>query len=73
LPYADGPNVRACDLELVRQEFYRQHPADGDEKQKTEARRQAFYRAVKAAQEASLIAIRELDGVQLVWLTKPEA
>ena len=72
-PYADGPTVRACDLELVRQEFYRQHPAVGDEKQKTEARRQAFYRAVKAAQEASLITSREVNGVLLVWLTKPEA
>jgi hypothetical protein len=57
----------------VRREFYRQYPADGDEKQKADARRQAFNRAVKAAQEASLIAIRELNGVQLVWLTKPEA
>src|SRR5262245_35624552 len=65
-PFADGPTVRACDLELVRQEFYRQHPADGDEKQKAETRRQAFYRAIKAAQEASLIAIREVAGVQLV-------
>jgi hypothetical protein len=72
-PYADGPPVRACDLELVRQEFYRQYPADGDEKQKVAARRQAFNRAVKAAQEANLIAIREVAGVQLVWLTKPEA
>ena len=57
----------------MRREFYRQYPADGDEKQKADARRQAFNRAVKAAQEASLIAIRELNGVQLVWLTKPEA
>jgi len=72
-PYADGPTLRACDLELVRREFYRQHPADGDEKQKRAARRQAFNRAIKAAQEVSVIAIRELDGVQLVWLTKPEA
>ena len=38
-----------------------------------ETRRQAFYRAVTAAQDASLIAIREVNGVQLVWLTKPEA
>jgi hypothetical protein len=71
LPYADGPKVRACDLEHVRQEFYRQYPADGDEKQKADTRRQAFNGAVKAAQEVNLIAIRELDGV--VWLTKPEA
>jgi hypothetical protein len=72
-PYTDGPTVRACDLELVRKEFYRQHPADGGDKQKAETRRQAFYRAVTAAQDASLIAIREVDDVQLVWLTKPEA
>jgi hypothetical protein len=71
-PYADGPTVRACDIELVRQEFYRQHPADGDEKQKADARRQAFNRVVKEAQAQGLIAIRVLDGVQLVWLAKPE-
>jgi hypothetical protein len=72
-PYADGPTVRACDIALVRQEFCRQYPADGDEKKKAHTRLQAFYRAIKAAQEASLIAIRELNDVQLVWLTKPEA
>jgi hypothetical protein len=70
-PYADGPTVRACNLELVRHEFCRQYPADGDEKQKAHTRFQAFYRAIKAAQDG-LIAIRELEGVQLVWLTKPE-
>jgi hypothetical protein len=71
-PYADGPTVRAVALELVRQEFCRQYPADGDEKEKGHIRRQAFYRAIKAAQAQSLIAIREVDGVQSVWLTKPE-
>jgi hypothetical protein len=72
-PYADGPTVRACDLELVRKEFYRQYPADGDEKEKAHTRREACRRAIKAAQEKSLVAIREVDNVQLVWLTKPEA
>ncbi|HZC56023.1 MAG TPA: AAA family ATPase [Xanthobacteraceae bacterium] len=71
-PFADGPIVRACNLDLVRNEFYRQHPADGTEKQKTDARRQAFNRAFKAAQEGSLIATREIAGVQLVWLAKPD-
>jgi hypothetical protein len=71
-PYADGPPVRACDLALVRQEFCRQYPADGDEKQKAHTRFQAFYRAIKAAQDG-LIGIREVDGVQLTWLIKPEA
>jgi hypothetical protein len=28
-PFADGPMVRACDLETVRAEFERQYPADG--------------------------------------------
>ena len=28
-PFLDGPEVRACDIELVRTEFYRQYPADG--------------------------------------------
>src|SRR5262249_38139346 len=50
-PYADGPTVRACDIALVRQEFCRQYLADGDEKEKAHARRQAFYRAIKAAQD----------------------
>jgi hypothetical protein len=70
-PYADGPTVRVCELEAVRREFCRQYPADGDEKQKAHTRFQAFYRAIKAAQDG-LIAIREIDGAQLVWLTKPE-
>jgi hypothetical protein len=72
-PYADGPTVRVCNLDLVRQEFYRQYPADGDAKHKADTRRQAFNRAVRDAQDASLIVIREVKGVQLVWLTKPEA
>jgi hypothetical protein len=72
-PFADGPTVRACDLELVRKEFCRQYPADGDEKKKAHNRLQAFYRAIKGAQAATLIASREVDNVQLVWLTKPEA
>src|SRR6516165_4105536 len=33
-PFADGPTVRAVDIELVRQAFYRQYLAVGDEKQK---------------------------------------
>jgi hypothetical protein len=71
-PYADGPTVRACDLALVRQEFCKQYPADGDDKQKAHTRFQAFYRATKAAQDG-FIGTREVDGVQLVWFTKPEA
>jgi hypothetical protein len=67
-PFADGPLVRAVDLKLVRTEFYKQWPAEGDEKQKAAVRRQAFGRVIKDAQAKALIATREVNGVQLVWL-----
>jgi hypothetical protein len=69
-PFLDGPVVRAVDIKIVRAEFDKQYLADGDERQKKAARRMAFARAIKAAQAASLIAMRELDGVQMVWLAK---
>lgn len=68
LPFVDGPTVRGCDIELVRAEFYRQQAADGTEEQKQAARRQAFRRAVKGAQDRDIIATRELDGTQYIWL-----
>ena len=71
-PFPDGPLVSACDVELVSAEFYRQYPADGTDKQKSDARRQAFNRSVKGSQALGLIAIREVDGVQLIWFAKPE-
>jgi len=67
-PFPDGPIVCACDIEIVRTEFYRQHPAEGTEKQKADARRKAFSRSVKESQARGLLASREVDGVQLVWL-----
>jgi AAA domain len=71
-PFLDGPEVLACDTKLVRAEFYRQHPADGTDEQKAETRRKAFNRAIKDAQARGLVATREVDGVQLIWLTTPE-
>ena len=67
-PFLDGPEVRACDIELVRAEFYRQHAADGTDKQKADARRQAFNRSVKETTARGLVATREVNGVQLIWL-----
>jgi hypothetical protein len=67
-PFADGGVVRAVDLKLIRAEFYKQYPADGDDKQKTEARRKAFLRAIKDAQAKSLIMVREVGSAQLIWL-----
>ena len=66
-PYADGPTVRACDLELVRQEFNCRYPAEGTDRQKADARRKAFKRALLEAQSAGLLQTREVDGLQLVW------
>jgi len=43
-------------------------PSRGDAKQQADVRRQAFYRVIKDAQAKLLIATRELNGVQLVWL-----
>ena len=71
-PFADGPIVCAVDLEAVRSEFYKSYPADGTEKQKQAARRQAFNRAIRDAQAGNLIAIRAVDGVTLIWLAAGE-
>lgn len=67
-PFLDGPQVRACDIELVRTEFYRQWPADGTEQQKTDARRKAFSRSIKDSIARGVVASRQVDGVQLIWL-----
>jgi hypothetical protein len=71
-PFADGPTVRAVDLEAVRAEFFKSYPADGDEKQKRETTKRAFNRAIKDAQASKLVAVRNLDGKSLVWLGAPE-
>jgi hypothetical protein len=36
-PFADGPEVRACDIELVREEFHRQHHAEGTPEQRPDS------------------------------------
>ncbi len=71
-PFSAGPMVRACDVAAVRAEFYRQYPADGNEKQRADARRQAFNRAIRDSQARGLVASREVDGVQLIWLATAE-
>ena len=72
-PFPDGPTMRACDVEVVRAEFYRQYPADGTDKQKADARRKAFNRSFKGSQAGGLVGSREVDGIQLIWLAKEEA
>jgi hypothetical protein len=72
-PWADGPMVRAVDLEVARAEFYKSYPAAeaADAKSKAEARRKAFGRAIREAEQRGLIKSREIDGVTLVWLVSP--
>jgi hypothetical protein len=60
---AEGPTVRAVPEAAVRQEFMARYPAAADAKQK------AFKRAIKAALVVDLIASRELQGVDHLWLT----
>jgi AAA domain/Bifunctional DNA primase/polymerase, N-terminal len=71
-PFSDGPEVRACDIRLVRTEYYRQYTADGTERRKAEARRKAFNRSIKDAQARGVVACREVDGTQLIWLATQE-
>ncbi len=71
-PFLDGPEVRACDIELVRREFYRQYPANGTDKQKADTRRKAFSRSVTETIARGLVATREVEGVQLIWLVTRE-
>jgi hypothetical protein len=68
-PFADGPAVRAIRSETVRTEFYRQYAtADADPKKKQEARKKAYQRAVRTAQDKGLLNVREVDGVEWLWL-----
>ena len=68
-PFADGPTVRAIRSETVRHEFHRQYAtADTDPKKKQEARKKAYQRAVRTAQDRGLLNVREIDGVEWLWL-----
>jgi hypothetical protein len=71
-PFLDGPIVRAVNIELVRAEFCKQYFAEGTPRQKADARRHAFGRAIKEAVAKDLVATREIDGIHLAWLVKPE-
>ena len=69
LPFADGPMVHAIKSEIVRAEFYKQYSTtDTDPKKRQEARSRAYRRAIHTAQQRNLIAVRELDGIEWLWL-----
>jgi hypothetical protein len=70
VPFADGPKVRAIQSEIVRAEFYKQYSTtDADPKKKQEARKKAYQRAVHTARDKRLLNVREVDGVEWLWLT----
>jgi AAA domain/Bifunctional DNA primase/polymerase, N-terminal len=70
-PFADGPVVRAVDIEVVRGEFYRLSLAEGDAEAKHAARQKAFRRALNDAQARELIGLCEIGSVTFVWLANP--
>jgi hypothetical protein len=71
-PFPDGPKVRACDVEAVRAEFYRQYPADGTDEKKADTRGKAWRRTIKNATERDLVCVREMNGIQFVWFAKAD-
>jgi hypothetical protein len=68
-PFPAGPVVCAVRIDLVRAEFHKQYVSpDGDRAKKMTASRQAFHRAVTAAKDRGLVAVREIGGTDFVWL-----
>jgi hypothetical protein len=64
-PWADGPTVRALNVDLVRAEFCKTWSVKGDtEKAKRDARSLAFRRALNDAVVKGFVVVRE----DLVWL-----
>jgi hypothetical protein len=67
-PYRDGPKVRAVTDKRLRDEFYRRYPADGDtEENRAEARRRAYNRHLKDAQERGLVGVHVEENGTIVW------
>lgn len=64
--------MRAVDIEIIRQEFYRSYAAAEatDKKDKDAAKRKAFGRAIKDARDRDIICTRDIEGVTYVWLVQ---
>jgi hypothetical protein len=72
-PFTDGPEVRAIRSDIVRGEYIKQLPDDGDDpKKKNARRRQAYHRAVTNARDRNLINVREIGGTEYLWLATKE-
>jgi hypothetical protein len=73
-PFANGPVVKALEVERVRTEFFKRRHVEGDDKDaKRRAKRIAFRRAMDAAVDRGVIATREVGEVEYVWLTSAHA
>ncbi|MBP2497805.1 hypothetical protein ABID82_004010 [Methylobacterium sp. PvP062] len=74
-PYGgEGPEVLAVTDKAVRTEFCAAYPADGDtERQRSDAKRNAYNRARKQALEKGLIGARDHAGFDYLWLAHDDA
>jgi hypothetical protein len=59
--------VDATPLQLVRDEFYKAYPCQGDPAQQKETRRKAFSRQLRRGLKLGLISAREVGGVNYIW------
>ena len=67
----DELTVRAVPFDKVRAEFVAAYPAEGDAKDKADAKRKAFKRALERAREKELLCSREISGIDYLWLVQP--
>jgi hypothetical protein len=65
------PPTRGINIEIVRDEFFVQTPAEGNDKQKRELPQRRFDRAVERARKRLLICVREIGDKTFVWLLQP--
>ena len=66
-PFADGPEVKAVPLRLVRTEFYASYAADT-----TEAKKKVMRRQLDSAIARQLVGTREIAGTDHLWLISNE-
>ena len=64
---SDGPLVEVTQYQLVRDEFFKAYPAEGDPATKHGARKKAFNRQIRTARQRHLICTREVGGEQVIW------
>src|SRR5262249_29977417 len=66
-----APTYRQVDTETAPQESQKRPPATGDDETKKEARRKAFSRAIRDANDKRLIGSRDIGATTFVWFADP--